>query len=72
MNELSKIPASTADLRKSTDCLWKRLEDLGEQLDGLNSRIAKLESKEDWPSFCGVTFRAPGVANLHQAPERVQ
>jgi hypothetical protein len=72
VNELSKIASSTAELRKSADRMWKQLEDMGEQLDGLNSRLAKLESKEDWPGFCGAAFRAPGVANLHRAPERIQ
>jgi len=70
VNELSKIASSTAELRKSADRMWKQLEDMGEQLDGLNQRLAKLETKEDWPGFCGAAFRAPGVANLHKAPER--
>ena len=72
MNELSKISASTAELRKSADRMWKQLEDMGEQLDGLNRRLAKLESKEDWPGFYGAAFMAPGVVNLHQAPGQMQ
>jgi hypothetical protein len=72
VNELSKIASSTAELRKSADRMWKQLEDMGGQLDGLNQRLAKLESKEDWPGFCGAAFRAPGVANTHKAPRKVQ
>jgi hypothetical protein len=72
VNELSKIASITAELRKSADRMWEQLEDMWGQLDGLNQRLAKLESKEDWPGFYEATFQAPGVANLHPAPVRVQ
>jgi hypothetical protein len=59
VNELSKIASSTAELRKSADRMWKQLEDMGEQLDGLNSRLAKLESKEGLAGF--LRSRVPGA-----------
>jgi uncharacterized coiled-coil protein SlyX len=65
VNELSKISASTAELRKSADRMWKQLEDMGEQLDGLNQRLVKLESREDWPPFYETVLMAPGTVTLH-------
>jgi hypothetical protein len=72
VNELSKIASSTAELRKSADRMWKQLEDMGEQLDGLNSRLAKLESKEDWPGFYETVLMAPGTGTIHPAPRMRQ
>jgi hypothetical protein len=65
MNELTKLAADGSALRK-------RADDLAVQLADIDARLTKLESKEDWPGFCEATFRAPGVANLHKAPERLQ
>jgi len=65
MNELTKLAADGSALRK-------RADDLAAQLEDIDARLTKLESKEDWPCFCGAAFRAPGVANLHQAPETRQ
>jgi hypothetical protein len=65
MGELNKLVASQGGLRKQAD-------NLAAQLADIDARLTKLESKEDWPGFCGAAFRAPGVANLHRAPERIQ
>jgi hypothetical protein len=65
MGELMKLAASQGGLRK-------RADDLAAQLEDIDARLSKLETKEDWPCFCEATFLAPGVANLHSAPERMQ
>jgi hypothetical protein len=65
MNELSKLAASTGELRK-------RASDLEAQILDVARRLAKLESREDWPAFHGATFLALGVANLRQAPRALQ
>jgi hypothetical protein len=65
MDELGKLVTSAVGLRK-------RADDLAAQLADIDARLTKLESKEDWPGFCGAAFRAPGVANLHKAPGAIQ
>jgi hypothetical protein len=72
MNELRKLVAA-GDLHKAADLMKAQLGLLEQQFADMDRRLAKLESREHWPAFCEATFRAPGVANLHQpAPERVQ
>jgi hypothetical protein len=71
MNELRKLIAA-GDLHKAADLMKSQLSLLEQQSDLLNQRLAKLESKEDWPGFYEAVPRALGTANRHKAPGVIQ
>jgi hypothetical protein len=62
--ELDKLLA-VGELQKAADLL-------NAQIDDIDRRLAKLESKEDWPAFFEAAALAPIAANIHPAPRMVQ
>jgi hypothetical protein len=58
------------ELRKSRDLMKARLCSMEEELADLDRRLTKLEDPQH--PFSEATFTAPIVANLHQAPARLQ
>jgi hypothetical protein len=50
-HELDKLLAATGNLRKAADSLALQLQEI-------SRRLARLESKEDWPAIRGALRRA--------------
>jgi hypothetical protein len=64
--ELNKFIAERGGLRKAADLLQARLDELG-------ARLQKIKAEDEFRrSFLEATIEALIVANLHQAPARLQ
>jgi hypothetical protein len=72
MNELTKLVAA-GELAKATDLMKEQLGLLERSLADADSRLSKIEREDELRrNFLEATIEALIVANLHQAPGRLQ